>query len=119
MRLITPLETERIQGFDDNWTCNTGTGMPEKFRYFCIGNALVVFMITRMAKVLDDISIRGVRKDLWRWCPQSTKCLFPSMVTKEAGETGRMKKIFLFSPLLPKSADARSPVRQKQKTEKQ
>lgn len=52
LRLITPLEAERIQGFDDNWTA---TGMPEKFRYFCMGNALVVPMITRMAKVLGKI----------------------------------------------------------------
>ena len=51
-RLLTPVETERIQGFDDNWT---NTGMPEKFRYFCMGNALVVYMITRMAKELDTI----------------------------------------------------------------
>ena len=53
IRLITPLEAERIQGFDDNWTGNVN--MPEKFRYFCMGNALVVPMITRMAKVLDLI----------------------------------------------------------------
>lgn len=52
LRLITPLEAERIQGFDDDWT---GTGMPEKSRYFCMGNALVVPMITRMAKCLSDI----------------------------------------------------------------
>lgn len=52
LRLITPLEAERIQGFDDNWT---NTGMPEKFRYFCMGNALVVPMITRMGKILNPI----------------------------------------------------------------
>lgn len=51
-RLLTPIEIERIQGFDDNWT---DTGMPEKFRYFCMGNALVVQMITRMGKVLNGI----------------------------------------------------------------
>lgn len=51
-RLITPLEAERIQGFDDNWT---DTGMPQKFRYFCMGNALVVPMITRMGNVLNKI----------------------------------------------------------------
>jgi DNA (cytosine-5)-methyltransferase 1 len=39
LRLITPLEAERIQGFDDDWT---NCGMPEKMRYFCMGNALVV-----------------------------------------------------------------------------
>lgn len=52
LRLITPLEAERIQGFDDNWT---NTGMPEKFRYFVMGNALVVPMVTRMAKTLEAI----------------------------------------------------------------
>lgn len=44
-RLLTPLECERINGFDDNWT---NTGMPEKFRYFCMGNALVVPLVTKM-----------------------------------------------------------------------
>lgn len=53
LRLLTPVEAERIQGFDSGWTGNCG--MPEKFRYFCMGNALVVPMITRMAKVLDPI----------------------------------------------------------------
>lgn len=52
LRLLTPVEAERLQGFDDNWT---NTGMPERMRYFCMGNALVVPMITRMGKVLDDI----------------------------------------------------------------
>lgn len=52
LRLLTPVEAERLQGFDDNWT---NTGMPEKMRYFCMGNALVVPMITRMGKVLDNI----------------------------------------------------------------
>ena len=52
MRVLTPVETERIQGFDDNWT---NTGMPLRMRYFCMGNALVVPMITRIGKVLGDI----------------------------------------------------------------
>lgn len=49
LRLLTPLETERIQGFEDNWT---DTGMPQKFRYFVMGNALVVPLVTRMGKKL-------------------------------------------------------------------
>lgn len=52
LRILTPVEAERIQGFDDEWT---NTGMPEKFRYFCMGNALVVPLITRMGKELDII----------------------------------------------------------------
>ena len=52
LRLITPMEAERIQGFDDNWT---NTGMPEKFRYFCMGNALVVGAVEKMGKTLNKI----------------------------------------------------------------
>ncbi len=52
LRILTPVETERIQGFEDGWT---DTGMTQRMRYFCMGNALVVPMITRMARVLDDI----------------------------------------------------------------
>ena len=52
LRLLTPVEAERLQGFDDDWT---NSGMPNRMRYFCMGNALVVPMITRMGKVLDII----------------------------------------------------------------
>ncbi len=52
IRILTPVEAERLQGFDDNWT---DTGMPQRMRFFCMGNALVVPMITRMGKVLDSI----------------------------------------------------------------
>lgn len=55
LRLITPVEAERLNGFDDNWT---NTGMPNKFRYFCMGNALVVNLVTKMgmelAKIIDN-----------------------------------------------------------------
>lgn len=52
LRLLTPVEAERLQGFDDEWT---NTGMPDRMRFFCMGNALVVPMITRMGRVLDTI----------------------------------------------------------------
>lgn len=52
LRLLAPIEAERIQGFEDDWT---NTGMPESFRYFCMGNALVVPMITRMGQTLNSI----------------------------------------------------------------
>lgn len=52
LRLITPVEAERLNGFDDNWT---NTGMPHKFRYFCMGNALVVDLVTKMGKELAEI----------------------------------------------------------------
>ena len=53
LRFLTPVECERLNGFPDNWT---NTGMPEKFRYFCMGNALVVPLITRMGKQLLKIT---------------------------------------------------------------
>lgn len=49
LRTLTPIECERLNGFPDNWTA---TGMPEKMRYFCMGNALVVPLITRIGNVL-------------------------------------------------------------------
>ena len=52
LRFLTPVECERLNGFPDGWT---DTGMPEKFRYFCMGNALVVPLITRMGKQLTKI----------------------------------------------------------------
>lgn len=39
MRTLTPIEAERLQGFDDDWT---NSGMPKRMRFFCMGNALVV-----------------------------------------------------------------------------
>lgn len=52
LRILTPIECERINGFDDNWT---NTGMSERFRYFCMGNALVVGLIERMSQELSEI----------------------------------------------------------------
>ncbi len=60
LRLLTEIEAERLQGFDDDWTKDCLVEgkiepMPKRMRYFCMGNALVVPMITRMGKVLDEI----------------------------------------------------------------
>lgn len=52
LRTLTPTEAERLQGFDDEWT---NSGMPQRMRFFCMGNALVVPMITRMGRILDSI----------------------------------------------------------------
>ena len=49
LRTLTPIECERLNGFPDDWT---KTGMPEKMRYFCMGNALVVPIVTRIGKAL-------------------------------------------------------------------
>lgn len=60
IRILTPIETERIQGFPDDWTkeCLVDdeiVPMPERTRYFCMGNALVVNLIKQMEKQLDEI----------------------------------------------------------------
>ena len=49
LRKLTPIECERINGFPDNWT---NTDMPERQRYFIMGNALVVPIIQRVADEL-------------------------------------------------------------------
>jgi len=51
-RVLTPIECERLNGFDDDWTKGC---MPEKFRYFVMGNALVVPLVTKMGERLIEI----------------------------------------------------------------
>lgn len=60
LRILTPIEAERIQGFDDDWTRislmnGEETEMPARMRRFCMGNALVVQMVTRMGQVINSI----------------------------------------------------------------
>lgn len=50
-RVLTPVECERLNQFPDNWT---NTGMPPNWRYFCMGNALVVGLIERMGRRLVE-----------------------------------------------------------------
>ena len=52
LRYITPIEAEKLQSFPENWT---NTGMPQKRRYFMMGNALVTQIINRLEKTLSDI----------------------------------------------------------------
>lgn len=52
LRIITPIEAERLQHFPDNWT---NTGMPENRRYFMMGNALVTYIINRIENSLSMI----------------------------------------------------------------
>lgn len=52
-RFLTQLECERINGFPDNWT---NTGMPQKFRYFTMGNALVVPLVEKMGRKIKSIT---------------------------------------------------------------
>lgn len=71
LRLLTPLECERLNNFPDNWT---NTGMPEKFRYFVMGNALVVKLIERMGKEILNINQDSNNKNLTGSC-MDTKVL--------------------------------------------
>ena len=52
LRLLTPVECERLNGFPDDWT---NTEMPHKFRYFTMGNALVVPVLERIGRRLLEI----------------------------------------------------------------
>lgn len=51
LRLLTEIECERLNGFTDNWT---NTGMPHKFRYFCMGNALVTNLIELIGIIMVE-----------------------------------------------------------------
>lgn len=51
IRFLTPVEGERIQGFPDGHT----EGMTDRQRMFCVGNALVVPVITRIGKKIGEI----------------------------------------------------------------
>jgi DNA (cytosine-5)-methyltransferase 1 len=48
LRRLTPVELERLNGFEDGWT----EGMPDGRRAFVMGNALVVGLITRVGASL-------------------------------------------------------------------
>lgn len=65
-RILTPVEAERLNGFEDNWT----DGMPEKWRYFCMGNALVVGLVEQLGRrLIDEIKlIRAVES-----CPMGIR----------------------------------------------
>lgn len=52
LRLLTPEECEKLNGFEPGWT---DTGMPRKFRYFCMGNALVTGLVEKMGFTLNRI----------------------------------------------------------------
>ena len=51
-RILTPIECERLDEFPDNWT---NSGMPQKRRYFMMGNALVTGLISSMGKTISKI----------------------------------------------------------------
>ncbi|SFE65083.1 DNA (cytosine-5)-methyltransferase 1 [Bacillus sp. OV194] len=51
LRMLTPVECELLNDFPANWT----EGMPDKARYFCMGNALVVGLIEKMGSKIKKI----------------------------------------------------------------
>lgn len=51
LRILTPIECERLNGFPDGWT----EMIPERYRYFTMGNALVVPIVKRIGKALSVI----------------------------------------------------------------
>lgn len=55
LRFLTPKECERINGFPDGWT----EGMPNRQRYFTMGNALVVPVVEKMAQRILEIFYDG------------------------------------------------------------
>jgi DNA (cytosine-5)-methyltransferase 1 len=65
-RVLTPVECERLSGFPEGWT----EGMPERWRYFTMGNALVVdlvhrigeHLVTSFAKPTIKVKIRTARQ---------------------------------------------------------
>jgi DNA (cytosine-5)-methyltransferase 1 len=56
LRILTPVECERLNGFPDEWT----EGMTDRMRYFCMGNALVVGLIERMGKRISQIEQENI-----------------------------------------------------------
>lgn len=52
IRLLTPIECERINEFPDNWT---NSGMTDKKRNFMMGNALVVGVVKKIGIELESI----------------------------------------------------------------
>lgn len=50
LRYLTEIECEKLNGFPPNWT----NGLPSRYRYFCMGNALVVDLV----KMIGDEIIK-------------------------------------------------------------
>lgn len=55
LRILTPVEAERINMFPDNWTNIDSEAMTERRRYFMMGNALVVGVVEKIGQYLEKI----------------------------------------------------------------
>lgn len=51
LRVLTPVECELLNDFPPNWT----EGLPDRVRYFCMGNALVVGLVEKMGRKISEI----------------------------------------------------------------
>tara|TARA_S200000501_G_C20855212_1_gene757433 strand:- start:336 stop:2714 length:2379 start_codon:yes stop_codon:yes gene_type:complete len=76
-RLLTPIECERLNGFDDNWT--SIKEITNKKRYFLLGNSLVVGLIEKMGRRLNLINKEAT--PLLRWAGGKTQ-LLPHLINK-------------------------------------
>lgn len=62
-RLLTPIEAERLQDFPDDWTKFKLTSkgdvveVSDRMRMFCMGNALVTGIVTRIANGIKNIEL--------------------------------------------------------------
>lgn len=54
LRVLTPEEVEKLNGFPPGWTKD----LPINWRYFCMGNALVVGLVEKMGKTLFKSPIK-------------------------------------------------------------
>ena len=52
LRILTPIECERLNQFPDDWT---NSGMPENRRYFMMGNALVCGIVKKLSIEISSI----------------------------------------------------------------
>ncbi|EEL22905.1 Modification methylase Sau3AI [Bacillus cereus Rock1-3] len=55
LRYLTLNECEKLNEFEANWT---NTGISERMRYFCMGNALVVDLVERMGSRINQIVVQ-------------------------------------------------------------
>lgn len=51
LRVLTPVECELLNDFPPNWT----EELTDRVRYFCMGNALVVGLVEKMGKKINEI----------------------------------------------------------------
>ena len=58
LRRLTPVELERLNGFEDDWT---NTGMSDGRRAFMMGNALVVGLVAQVGEALARSAIEDDR----------------------------------------------------------